>query len=277
MKIKRIQYINIKELTILPELENFIPDRTEEQRIKLRKLLTDHGQQDAIIITDTDEHENLLVDGHGRIEVLKELGKDQVIYDKRDFENMNAIKQFMYEQQIGRRNLSENALSSWRAKIWMDEKQTDSSRSKKEVAASFGIEERTLTNDMKLRKASILLEKNIPGSEDFTRSDTTPKGALINIAEISKKDTAWAAELIKIVQEGDTKRDKVKRYTKATKKKESDSFNKEVSLKRVSWKIKSSLVEKIEIALKDEALKPAEFVEDAIQFYLDNKFKINDK
>lgn len=102
-------------IEILPELQAFIRPLTEEQFGQLEQNILTHGCQDALILWETSEYDlgrgeselsvYVLIDGHNRYRICKKNGVDFKIMLK-TFEHIEAVKEYMIDLQIGRRNLT---------------------------------------------------------------------------------------------------------------------------------------------------------------------------
>ena len=261
--------IDIEDLTILDWIRDLIPPRSEEEQKLLREDIRANKQTTAIIITDVDGHENVVIDGHGRVEIFRELdGREfeRIKFVRREYADRQAIENEMLRIQLGRRNLSENAKSLLRAKIWNQEKKERRS-SKQKIASSLSVTERTLSNDVKLAKAADILRSTVPGSEEFINDPTTPKTVIAEAAEVAVKNSHLAQEIISEVSQGNSKDEKSKIFKSKIAKNERCSSSTK-SLSSVSWKFDSSLLEKIDSAAKENGLKTNQFIENVVKEYL---------
>ncbi len=261
--------IDIEDITILDWIRDLIPPRSEDEQKLLEENLKVNRQLTPVVITDLGEQENVLVDGHGRIEALKSLGKYDVKFIRCQYADEYAIKDAMLRIQLGRRNLSENAQSLLRAQIWQQNKKDSESFSKKETAESMNVNERTLTRDLKFAEAATQLEKIIPESQEFIKAKTTPKKVVTEIAAIAKDSPKQAKKFITEVSKGKTSREKSKILKQIKDQKDSLSFSHERT-KSIFWKINTELSEKIKTAAKELDLNPDVFLENLIAEALEN-------
>lgn len=105
-------YVDIKDLTIDEELEDLLPVLTPEELEKLEKSILQYGMLDPIKIwEEPDTGEWIIIDGHNRYNILKKNNiewhywQDYKIMG--ELETREDVKQWMLEQQLGRRNLTE--------------------------------------------------------------------------------------------------------------------------------------------------------------------------
>jgi hypothetical protein len=117
------------------EFRSLIPPLSAEERAQLKQNINDHGLLDKIVVWGTPEG-FVIVDGHHRYEILKELAQEEeepdfdadeafntlkgevnkagwwnIVYGHETFrlerfEDREAVKLWILEHQVGRRNLS---------------------------------------------------------------------------------------------------------------------------------------------------------------------------
>ena len=105
-------YIDIKDLKIDKEFESLLPVLTPEELEKLGKSILQYGMLDPIKIwEDPNTGEWIIIDGHNRYNILIKhdiewhYWQDYKIMD--ELKTREDVKQWMLEQQLGRRNLTE--------------------------------------------------------------------------------------------------------------------------------------------------------------------------
>lgn len=104
-------YIDIKDLVIDEEFEKLLPVLTLEESEKLENNILQYGMLDPIKIwQDPDTGEWIIIDGHNRYNILKKHNIDWHYWQDykimAELETREDVKQWMLEQQLGRRNLS---------------------------------------------------------------------------------------------------------------------------------------------------------------------------
>ena len=88
-------------MQILKELEVLIPPLTSEEFKQLERNILEEGIRDPLVTWN-----GILVDGHNRYRIAQEYDIDFVTVEK-EFADMNAVKEWMVNNQLGRRNLPE--------------------------------------------------------------------------------------------------------------------------------------------------------------------------
>jgi len=87
-------------MEILKELEVLIPPLTSEEFKQLERNILEEGIRDPLVTWN-----GILVDGHNRYRIATEYDIDYVTVEK-EFSDMNAVKEWMINNQFGRRNLN---------------------------------------------------------------------------------------------------------------------------------------------------------------------------
>lgn len=105
-------YIDIKDLVIDEEFEKLLPVLTLEESEKLENSILQYGMLDPIKIwQDPDTGEWIIIDGHNRYNILKKHNIDWHYWQDykimAELDTREDVKQWMLEQQLGRRNLSD--------------------------------------------------------------------------------------------------------------------------------------------------------------------------
>lgn len=112
---------NIKQnIIIKKELKDFIPPLTPEELDQLEINVLEEGCRDALILWK-DGEEYILVDGHNRYHICTKNKLDFKI-ELKNFENIDQVKEWMIGNQLGKRNLTEEAKSYFRGKHYKTEK-----------------------------------------------------------------------------------------------------------------------------------------------------------
>jgi len=97
-------------LTILPELQSLIPPLTPEEYAQLEANLLAEGCREPLVLW---QEEQTLLDGHNRLTICEAHG---LPYDTHEVSlpDLDAAKLWIYDNQLGRRNLTPHQLSYYR-------------------------------------------------------------------------------------------------------------------------------------------------------------------
>lgn len=93
----------MEKLQINKEFKELIPPLTEDEYDLLEQNILEEGIRDPIIV-----YENMIVDGHNRFEIAQKHDVEFTIVDKK-FDSIDAVKIWIIENQLGRRNVSDFA------------------------------------------------------------------------------------------------------------------------------------------------------------------------
>jgi len=100
------------EVKILPELKDFITPLTKEEYEQLEENIVREGCRDPLTIWERDG-EHILVDGHNRFKICQTNNLEYAI-EMKEFNSMEEAKDWMIDNQLGRRNLNPFQLSYFR-------------------------------------------------------------------------------------------------------------------------------------------------------------------
>jgi DNA modification methylase len=87
-------------MQILQELESLIPPLSNEEFKQLERNILEEGIREPLITWN-----GILIDGHNRYRIVQEHDINYETLEK-EFENINRVKEWMINNQFGRRNLS---------------------------------------------------------------------------------------------------------------------------------------------------------------------------
>lgn len=101
--MKEIENIEISKLKFDEDINQLVPEMTEEEFSDLVKSIDEEGQRTPIHINN----DNTVLDGRHRVRALKELNINEVSAIKEDMQKAEALK-FVRDTAVKRRNLSAN-------------------------------------------------------------------------------------------------------------------------------------------------------------------------
>ncbi|MBT31667.1 MAG: hypothetical protein CMO01_18580 [Thalassobius sp.] len=106
----------IKENIIIhPDLEPFIFPLTQEEFSQLETNILEEGCRDPLVVWNSPDNQKILVDGHNRIRICRKHGLDFKISNKH-FNDMQAVENWMINNQLGRRNLNTEQIAILRGR-----------------------------------------------------------------------------------------------------------------------------------------------------------------
>jgi hypothetical protein len=121
-----------KQIQILPELEQLIPPLLADELLLLEQNILREGCREALLVWQTTEEiieintkgtktVYVLIDGHNRFNICSKHGIDFKIHLV-DFKSLYDVRQYMIDNQLGRRNLTPEQTSYLRGMKYLTEK-----------------------------------------------------------------------------------------------------------------------------------------------------------
>lgn len=203
------QQVYIKDnLIVLPELRNLIPPLREDEFQQLESNLLANGIKDPLTIwettaatvvdglpTDSSSHRLLtdqdtsdkvyvLIDGHNRYDLAKTHRLDYRI-NIIDFENLDAVRDYMINFQLGRRNLTPEQASYLRGLRYNKLKEgnrTDRINVAQQLAEEYNVSTRTIKRDSDYAKGMEGLSPELK-NEVLAGKAKLPKAAAKTLAK----------------------------------------------------------------------------------------------
>lgn len=111
----------VKEPKISEELAFFLKPLTKEERANLRQSIIEEGIREPIIV---DETTGFIVDGHNRWDISREIGV-KCPMKVMAFKSIDEIKDWMAQNQLGRRNVTEEVKAFLRGKEYLSSRRTE--------------------------------------------------------------------------------------------------------------------------------------------------------
>ncbi len=154
-----------KQIVILESLKKFIPPLSVEEYKQLETNILKHGCKDPLTVWETTELKAgigegeepifILIDGHNRYKICTQFGIDFKI-GLLEFEDLDAVKDYMIDFQLGRRNLNPEQISYFRGLRYNREKTgkgkynragVESIDIAEKLAVEHSVSPRTIKND----------------------------------------------------------------------------------------------------------------------------------
>jgi hypothetical protein len=154
-----------KQIVVLEALKKFIPPLAAEEFKQLETNILKHGCKDPLTVWETtklkagigegDEPIFILIDGHNRYKICTQFGIDFKI-GLLEFEDLDAVKDYMIDFQLGRRNLNPEQISYFRGLRYNREKTSKGKYNRageesvdiaEKLAAEHSVSPRTIKND----------------------------------------------------------------------------------------------------------------------------------
>lgn len=190
------------EIVVWDDLRNFVVPLGVKEKDQLEENLKSEGCRDPLIVWDNN-NELVLIDGHNRFEICN---RNHISYSvkKMFFEDIEEVKVWMINNQLGRRNLNQDQISYYRGLKYESFKRKKGgyeyveSKGRKEqptseiLAQEFKVSESTVKRDAKfalglevIGKSNLKLKRRIlTGEAKVKKSDVQTLAQLINQEDI---------------------------------------------------------------------------------------------
>lgn len=203
-----------KEININPELRDFLDILSPEERKELREeLIADGGARDPIVLWKETRQ---IVDGHNRYDICVAENLKFTTVEK-SFKDIDAVKDWMIRNQLGRRNLSPIRATYFMGLLYNKAKQdptqarTDAGGEKtaEKMAKTFSVGEKTVrrAGDMATGVETIAKAKGLTEVREKLAllkgksEGGYTKEELEDLGKIAKKDEKAAVELVSKIDE----------------------------------------------------------------------------
>ena len=190
------------------EFENLIPPLSKRELADLhRSMDAEKGCRDALIVW---KGHDILVVGHNRIRYCREKGYPFPVVEK-EFDDRAAVKAYIINEQLGRRNLSAAAEGFLRGKRYLEAKrqgartdltsgQSDQKTAAERLGEEFKVGERTIRRDGEFAEAVDRIIKNC-GLEAknliLARGTGLTRGGVLRLAKLDPKEQQKFLEELK--------------------------------------------------------------------------------
>jgi ParB-like chromosome segregation protein Spo0J len=112
----------VQNIVILPELQSLIPPLLEEEYLLLESSILAEGCRERIILWKQDETSYVLIDGHNRYSICQKHNKPFEVKVHDALTDLDAVKDWMIDNQLGKRNVTEETKSYLRGLQYNREK-----------------------------------------------------------------------------------------------------------------------------------------------------------
>jgi len=255
-EMRDVKKVKANTLKVNSELKTLIPPLTDEERQLLEKSILKEGIRESVIIWN-----DYVIDGHNRQEIAGKHGLLIPIQEK-EFDSIEDVKDWMINNQLGKRNLSKEQKSYLRGLQYKSEKKSKSDNLKPPKAQNGPLAETTAERIAKQHNVS---KNTIKRDEQFSNAIDKISNLELRQKILSGKSSITKGE-VQIL--GKSSIDKVNVKTEGALKKKIEAIKKEDSASKAknikktvskaqkgTIKIPSTLMAKVEEKLKDKQSK----------------------
>ncbi len=181
-------------LKINPDFKNLIPPLTSEEFKALEDNCISEGIRDSIVIW-----RGFIIDGHNRYDIATSNDLEYSTIEKY-FDSEYEVRNWMINNQLGRRNLTKQQQSYLRGKRYNNEKkshggtrashQNDDLKTRDKLASEYKVSAPTIERDAQYAKGVDSIAKQNPKLKDEILSGEAkiPKNAIQEISKIKTPD-----------------------------------------------------------------------------------------
>ncbi|BDD02269.1 ParB/RepB/Spo0J family partition protein [Persicobacter psychrovividus] len=203
---KALESIIKKNISIVEELKELIPALAEEEFQQLKDNIAKEGVREPIQLWQQTDDRYVIIDGHNRYRVCQELKIDFPISVQK-FANQEAVKDWMINNQLGRRNLSTQQASYLRGLLYNRYKQNhggqlagenqgsgqndhSTKKTAEKIAEKTGVGEKTIRRDAKYAEGLEKIGEVNPGlkAQILKGEVKPPKASIQSLASVEVGD-----------------------------------------------------------------------------------------
>lgn len=184
----------MKQLTIDKELKSYLPPLDEDTKDLLESSIkaTGGATEPLVVWTRRGDLPPVIVDGYNRYEICTRLQLPYKV-EEREFADVSAVRLFMLERQLSRRNLTPLALKTLRGNYYklLAKNPTENLNRKSDggpqkstadkVGEKFGVTGRTIKRDKAFAEGIEAIRKS---EGDTKASDILTGKAAVNVADV---------------------------------------------------------------------------------------------
>lgn len=179
------------------EFQGLIPPLSDIERLQLEQNIEAEGCRDPLVVWLTESGDEILVDGHNRFEICERLGVEFQTVGIEFATRIEALD-WIYRNQLGRRNLSPADASELRGRMYNGRKkkhggerkaspQNEDLKTAEVVAKETGVSKATIERDGKYAEAVDAVAKEVPEVRQKVRSGEVTKSDVIEAAKAPEK------------------------------------------------------------------------------------------
>ncbi len=191
--------VETARILIDDEFQQLIPPLSDIERLQLEQNIEAEGCRDPLVVWMAESGDEILIDGHNRFEICERLGV-QFRTVGLEFASRTEALDWIYRNQLGRRNLSPADASELRGRMYNGRKKTVGRPNKLDqndpivlestaetVAKETGVSAPTIKRDGKYAEAVAAVAKEVPDVREKVRSGEVTKADVIEAAKAPEK------------------------------------------------------------------------------------------
>lgn len=209
-----------KQITILKKISDYIIPLGEEELFQLERNILQEGCREPLIVWHKSDDQLILVDGHNRYKICQKHGLPYKIKEV-SFKDLEEVKVWMVDNQMGRRNLTPDQLSYYRGLKYLTLKNKKGgyknvqSKGQNETSTSdliskhFNVSKSTVKRDAKFAEGLDIISLSNPklkvkiltGESKVKKADVQTLSSAKNPEKLTIKNEADLYNKAKIIRE----------------------------------------------------------------------------
>jgi len=191
---KQVLQAQKQKIVILQELKEIIPSLQTVEYEQLEANILAEGCREALILWEHGE-QYILIDGHNRYEICQKHGIDFSV-KVMAFEYIEQVKLWMYDNQLGRRNLSNEQASYLRGKKYHAKKMISGTRT--DLTQNLRKVDDTFFSEESMQEKKLDLTQNLRKVDDTFFSEESMQEKKLdltqNLRKVERTDNMLAQE-----------------------------------------------------------------------------------
>ncbi|BDD01867.1 ParB/RepB/Spo0J family partition protein [Persicobacter psychrovividus] len=195
-------------IKVQPELKALIPALTKNEYQKLTESVQKEGVREPVLVwQDPDGGFYYIVDGHNRWRVAGALKLMEIPYRVLQFADLEAVKEYMVDLQMGKRNLVKWQVSYFRGMKYErlkgnhggDRSAQEGGRLAENLGASFGVSAMTIQRDAKFYRGVQALPEDVK-ARFLDRKISAKKAEIEKIGAFNTFEKIGALDIVRIFE-----------------------------------------------------------------------------
>lgn len=185
------------------EFQALIPPLSADERTQLEANILADGCRDPLVVWETSDGQNILIDGHNRYEICTRLGSTYEV-EWMQFDERSDVIEWIIKNQFGRRNLSDyqRGVLALRMKPIMEERaKAQQIRKPEEVVSQKSDEQKPIRTDEAVSELANVSRDTIRKIERIEEVAQPEVKALASAGEVSINLASQFTELPQEVQQ----------------------------------------------------------------------------
>lgn len=204
----------IADIRIDTEIRDLIPRLSDGELALLEESILNEGVRDALVVWD---EEGILLDGYHRYELAQKHGLEYRVV-RRSFPDRDVAIEWVLQNQLGRRNLTDNQRTYLLGKLYEARKKKEGrpeklgqnvpvsvERTSKQIAAELDVNEKTVRRAAEFAHSIDSLAEVDPEIKRAALTDEITQTDVRRLVKVAEEDPDLAAQAMEKARSGEVK------------------------------------------------------------------------